>query len=107
MIPLARTSILRAARSQFYPSRTSTLFQLQQLSALSRLLSTLAVLEQKDGKIQSASLSAITAAAKLGGPVTAFVAGGGAKAGAAAEAAKIKGLDKVLVVDNAAYDKVR
>ncbi|TPX21763.1 Electron transfer flavoprotein alpha-subunit [Coccidioides immitis] len=107
MIPLARQSILRAARSQFYPSSTSSLFRSQQLSALSRLLSTLAVLEQRDGKIQGASLSAIAAATKLGGAVTAFVAGAGAKAGAAAEAAKIKGLDKVLVVDNAAYDKVR
>ncbi|KAI1957506.1 Electron transfer flavoprotein alpha-subunit [Ophidiomyces ophidiicola] len=102
MIPLARKSILRASRSQFCSSRTS--LQSHQLSALSRLLSTLAVLEQKDGKIQAASLSAISAAAKLGGPVTAFVACGGAKAGAAAEAAQIKGLDKVLVVENTAYD---
>lgn len=64
------------------------------------------MLEQRDGKIQGSSLSAITAAQKLGGSVTAFVAGSGAKGGAAAEAAKIKGLDKVLAVENAAYDKV-
>lgn len=64
------------------------------------------MLEQKDGKIQGSSLSAITAALKLGGSVTGFVAGEGVKAGAAAEAAKIKGLDKVLVVENGDYNKV-
>lgn len=98
---LVRHSILRAAA----PLRSQPIYR-SQLSALSRLLSTLAVLEQRDGKIQGSSLSAITAAQKLGGSVTAFVAGGGVKAGVAAEASKIKGVDKVLAVDNAAYDKV-
>jgi electron transfer flavoprotein alpha subunit len=64
------------------------------------------VLEQRDGKIQKSSLSAVTAALKLGGPVTAFVAGSGVLSGAVAEAAQIKGLDKVVAVDNAAYEKV-
>ncbi|KAL1954546.1 hypothetical protein VTO42DRAFT_1056 [Malbranchea cinnamomea] len=99
---LARHSILRTAQSQLHASRRS-LFQQQ--SAFARLLSTLAVLEQRDGKIQRSSLSAIAAAQKLGGPVTAFVAGSGVTSGAAAEAAKIKGLDKVLAVENGAYDK--
>ncbi|KAJ5191381.1 uncharacterized protein N7498_010366 [Penicillium cinerascens] len=102
MIPLARHSVLRAARSQIFP--TPTLRQ-PASSALARLLSTLAVLEQRDGKLQNSSLSAIAAAQKLGGPVTAFVAGSGVKSTSAAEAAKIKGLDKVVAVENDAYEK--
>jgi electron transfer flavoprotein alpha subunit len=104
MIPIARHSALRAVRSQFQPSRA---FNQPTASALARLLSTLAVLEQRDGKLQSSSLSAIAAAQKLGGSVTAFVAGTGVKGTAAAEAAKIKGLDKVVAVENDAYEKVR
>jgi electron transfer flavoprotein alpha subunit len=103
MIPIARHSVLRAARSQIYPIRT-----LRQpiSSALARLLSTLAVLEQRDGKLQNSSLSAIAAAQKLGGPVTAFLAGAGVKGTSAAEAAKIKGIEKVVAVENDAYEKV-
>lgn len=103
MIPIARQSVLRAARSQIYPSRA---FNQPALSALARLLSTLAVLEQRDGKLQASSYSAVAAAQKLGGSVTAFVAGKGVKGTAAAEASKIKGLEKVLAVDNEAYEKV-
>ncbi|KAJ5992856.1 hypothetical protein N7451_008580 [Penicillium sp. IBT 35674x] len=99
MLPIARYSVLRAARSQICPTRA-----LNQ-SALARLLSTLAVLEQRDGKLQSSSLSAIAAAQKLGGPVTAFLAGTGVKGASAAEAAKIKGLDKIVAVENDAYEK--
>ncbi|KAF1992290.1 electron transfer flavo protein, alpha subunit [Aulographum hederae CBS 113979] len=50
------------------------------------------------------SLAAVTAAMKLGGPVTGFVAGSGAKA-VAEEAGKVKGLNKVIYVENGAYDK--
>lgn len=103
MFPIARSSVLRAARSQIYPSRTCNQ---PSLSALARLLSTLAVLEQRDGKLQQSSLSAVAAAQKLGGSVTAFVAGKDVKGTAAAEAAKIKGLEKVVAVDNEAYEKV-
>ncbi|KAL9100586.1 MAG: hypothetical protein Q9163_004045 [Psora crenata] len=78
-------------------------FSLRQ-SGLARLLSSLAVLEQREGKLQNSSLSAVAAARKLGGPVTGFIAGSGVKA-VAEEAAKVKGLDKVLVVENASYDK--
>lgn len=106
MFPLARTSVLRAARSQLYPSR-STFNQPALSSALARLLSTLAVLEQRDGKLQPSSFSAVAAAQKLGGSVTAFIAGKGVKSSAATEAAKIKGLEKVVAVDNEAYEKVR
>jgi electron transfer flavoprotein alpha subunit len=34
------------------------------------------------------------------------VAGSGVKSGAAVEASRIKGLDRILVVENPAYDKV-
>lgn len=103
MFPLARQSALRAARSQIYPSRALN----QPTSALARLLSTLAVLEQRNGKLQTSSLAAIAAAQKLGGSVTGFVAGSGVKGSSAAEAAKIKGVEKVVAVDNDAYEKVK
>ncbi|EEA22484.1 Electron transfer flavoprotein alpha-subunit [Talaromyces marneffei ATCC 18224] len=102
MISVARPSVLRAVRSQLHPSRP--IFDVR-LSALTRLLSTLAVLEQRGGKLSSASLSAIAAAQKLGGSVTGFVAGDGVKSSAAVEAAKIKGVEKVVAVENAAYEK--
>lgn len=72
---------------------------------MSRLLSTLAVLEQKDGKLQNSSLAGITAGTKLGGSITAFVAGSGAKS-VADEAAKVKGIEKIIYVESDAYDKV-
>ncbi|BFZ61434.1 Electron transfer flavoprotein alpha-subunit [Saitoella coloradoensis] len=70
----------------------------------SRLLSTLAILEHRQGKWNSNSLSALTAATQLGPAVTAFIAGSDA-AKMAAEAAKFKGVEKVLTVENDAYDK--
>jgi len=77
-----------------------------QLSVFRRLLSSLAVLEQKDGKLNMSSLAAISAAQKLGDSVTGFVAGGGVKSVADA-AAKVQGIEKIIFVDNAAYDRVR
>ncbi|PMD50569.1 electron transfer flavo protein, alpha subunit [Hyaloscypha bicolor E] len=74
------------------------------LSALARLLSSLAVLEQRDGKLNHGSLGAVTAAKELGGSITGFVAGGNVKA-VAEEAAKVNGIEKVIAVNNAAYDK--
>jgi electron transfer flavoprotein alpha subunit len=90
MFAAARTSVLRSARAQ--------LRQTQSQAAWARLASTLAVLEAKDGKL--------TAGTKLGGSITAFVAGSGGKS-VAEEAGKAKGIEKVIYVDNAAYDKVR
>ena len=63
------------------------------------------MLEQREGKLQNGSLSAVTAAQKLGGSVTGLVAGSGIK-GVAEEAAKVKGIDKVIMIENGAYDKV-
>lgn len=73
--------------------------------ARSRLLSTLAVLEQRDGQLNHGSLSAFTAAKKLGGTVHGFIAGSSVSA-AAQEAAKIEGVEKIITVDNGAYEKV-
>ncbi|KAI1876776.1 uncharacterized protein JN550_000848 [Neoarthrinium moseri] len=99
---LTRHTALRAARST---SRANGLSAASYSpSALRRLLSSLAILEQRDGKLNHGSLSAITAAKKLGGPVHGFVAGDNIK-GVADEAAKVDGVDKIIAVDNAAYEK--
>jgi electron transfer flavoprotein alpha subunit len=63
------------------------------------------VLEQRDGKLNVSSLAAVSAGQKLGGSVTAFVAGSGVKS-VADEAAKVKGIEKIIYVENGAYDKV-
>ena len=102
MFSIARHSALRQASTCSRPLRS---LSLAQQTLLSRLLSTLAVLEQKDGKLLHGSLSAVTAAQKLGGSITGFVAGSGVKA-VAEEAAKVKGIDKIIKVENEAYDKV-
>ncbi|GAB1319064.1 Electron transfer flavoprotein alpha-subunit [Madurella fahalii] len=73
-------------------------------AALRRLLSALAVLEQRDGKLNASSLSAITAAQKLGGSIHGFVAGSNIKL-VAEEAAKVEGVEKIIAVENAAYEK--
>lgn len=74
-------------------------------AALRRLASTLAILEQREGKLNHGSLSAITAAQKVGGPVHGFVAGSSIKA-VADEAATAEGVEKIISVDSGAYDKV-
>lgn len=96
MLSQVSRSVLRQARPQF---------RAQSLSQLQRLLSTLAVLEQNNGVLNMGSLSAVTAAKKLGGPITAFVAGGNIKSVAEA-AAKVEGVEKVISIDNSAYDRV-
>lgn len=47
----------------------------------------------------------MAAAQKLGGSITAFLAGTGAKS-AAEQAAKVKGIENILYVENGAYDRV-
>ncbi|KAF2760521.1 electron transfer flavo protein-like protein subunit alpha [Pseudovirgaria hyperparasitica] len=101
MHSLARQSTLRSAR---FCLRHNQPIAISRLSAYRRLLSTLAVLEQRDGKLNTSSLAAVTAAQKLGGTITAFIAGGGVKA-VADETAKVKGIEKIIYVDNAAYDR--
>lgn len=103
MLSIARQAGLRTARSQICPD-APTLFARSRSSRLSRLLSTLAILEQRDGKLNSASLGAVTAGLKLGGPVHGLVAGKNGKAVADA-ATTVQGLEKVLFVEDEAYEK--
>ena len=102
MLSTARYSILRQTKASFYSS--NSLGQAQR-TAFARLLSTLAILEQREGQLLNASLSTVTAAQKLGGSITGFVAGSNVKP-VAEQAAKVKGLDKIIMVENGAYDKV-
>lgn len=104
MFSAARRTALRSVGA--VPRSTSIFSSSYGPSALRRLLSSLAVLEQRDGKLNHGSLSAITAAKKLGGSIHGFVAGSSIKA-VAEEAAKVEGVEKIIAVDNAAYDKVR
>ena len=92
-LPRAWTSIRSVSRQHSNPS------------TFVRLLSSLALLEQRNGKLEHSSLSAVTAAQKIGGSVVGFVAGSGIRA-VAEEASKVKGLEKVIIVDNGAYDRV-
>lgn len=92
MIPIASRTALRAARTQ---SRTSF---------LQRLASTLAILEQREGGLNSASLGAVTAGQQIGGSIHGFVAGKNVK-DVAEQAAKVKGLEKIIMVENEAYER--
>ncbi|KAI7860548.1 electron transfer flavoprotein alpha-subunit [Circinella umbellata] len=64
---------------------------------------TLLIVEHKDGAITGATLNALTAASKLGGSVTALVAGG--DDAIAQSIAKYTGVSKVLTASDAAYSK--
>ena len=50
-------------------------------------------------------MSSVTAAQRLGGSITGIVAGSSIKS-VAEEAAKVKGIDKIIMIENGAYDKV-
>ena len=65
-------------------------------------MSTLVWIEHEDGALKDASLSAIAAATQLGGDVIALVAGASVAA-VAEQAARIAGVSKVLLADDAAY----
>ncbi len=65
-------------------------------------MATLLIAEHDNASIKDATNKTLTAAAALGGEVDVLVAGEGAKAAAEA-AAKLKGVRKVLLADNAAY----
>ncbi|KAF2430069.1 electron transfer flavo protein-like protein subunit alpha [Tothia fuscella] len=101
MFSIARSTALRQARTQLRPSNA---ISTPHLSAFARLLSSLAVLEQRDGKLNMSSLAAVSAAQKLGGSVTAIVAGSNIKA-VADQAAKVKGIEKIIYIENGAYDR--
>ncbi|KAK5070420.1 Electron transfer flavoprotein alpha-subunit [Lithohypha guttulata] len=93
MLPIARNSALCAIRQQ------------HRISSLQRLASTLAILEQREGGLNSGSLGAITAGQKLGGTIHGFIAGKSVKS-IAEEVAKANGLEKVIMVENEAYERM-
>ncbi|RDA87280.1 hypothetical protein CP532_1314 [Ophiocordyceps camponoti-leonardi (nom. inval.)] len=99
MISGVGRSCLRTSKQLLRPN-----FSGLSMSSRRRLLSTLAVLEQRDGKLNHASLRTLTAAKSVGGPVHAFIAGSNVSA-AAEEAAKVDGVEKVTIVENEAYEK--
>lgn len=101
MYSLARQSLLRQSRTRLCRSSHATIHP---RSTFARLLSSLAVLEQRDGSLNVSSLAAVSAAQKLGGSVTAIVAGSNIKS-VAEEVGKVKGIEKVIFVENGAYDK--
>lgn len=103
MFSASRKSALRQLNAQI---RHAQLSQSHNPSAFARFLSSLAILEQRNGTLEAGSLTSVAAAQKLGGSVTAFLAGTGAKS-AAEQAAKVKGIENILYVENGAYDRVR
>lgn len=68
-----------------------------------RCLDSLVFVETASGKVTSGSLSTITAAAQLGEPVTALVAGSEGE-GVSKQAAGIEGVSNVLVAKDAKFD---
>ncbi|GJD45457.1 Electron transfer flavoprotein subunit alpha [Methylobacterium cerastii] len=66
-------------------------------------MTTLLLVEHGQSEIKDGTLKALTAAKELGAPIHALVVGAGSK-GAADAAAKLDGVDKVLLADDAAYD---
>ncbi len=67
-------------------------------------MSVLVLVEHSDGAIADATLAAVCAASKLGSPVHLLIAGGGGEADQTADAAaKIAGVEKVLVAADDAY----
>lgn len=101
MLPTARRALTKQATGLTARTRAFNL----NAHARQRLLSTLAILEQKNGTLNHSSLSAFTAAKNLGGSVHGFIAGSNIKS-VAEEVAKAEGVDKIIAVDSGAYDKV-
>ena len=66
-------------------------------------MATLLYIEHEGGAVRDASLKALTAAAQLGAHVHALVLGSGSRPAAEA-AAKLDGIETVLVCEDAAYD---
>ncbi|HCW4199570.1 electron transfer flavoprotein subunit alpha/FixB family protein [Acinetobacter baumannii] len=65
-------------------------------------MSILVIADHNNQKLNGATLNVVAAAQKIGGDITVLVAGSGAQAVADA-AAKVAGVSKVLLADNAAY----
>lgn len=65
-------------------------------------MSILVIAEHDNASLKGATLNTVAAAQKIGGDIHVLVAGGGCTA-AAEQAAKVAGVSKVLLADNAAY----
>ena len=65
-------------------------------------MSILVIAEHDNNTLNAATLNVVAAAQEIGGDITVLVAGSGAQAVADA-AAKVAGVSKVLLADNAAY----
>ena len=65
-------------------------------------MSILVIADHNNQTLNGATLNVVAAAQKIGGDITVLVAGSGAQAVADA-AAKVAGVSKVLLADNAAY----
>lgn len=87
----------------YYVYQARPLF-FQRLYSTAGGVNSLLLVEHKDGKIAGATLNALSAANKLGGSVTALVAGD-APESVAQTIAKYKGVSKVLTATDAAYAK--
>lgn len=90
--------MLKSGRSVAQPSRLHSLY-----TSIARAISSLVLAEQNHGKLQPATLHAVTAAKQLGGPVTMLVAGKGI-AEVASAASAVEGVEKVLVADDATLE---
>ncbi|KAJ1921726.1 Electron transfer flavoprotein alpha-subunit [Mycoemilia scoparia] len=100
-IMLRLPRLASAGRSLLYNS-TRSLIGSNRFSAY-RLASTLVFAEHKDSKLEESTLNAVTAARKLGGPVTALIAGKDADK-VAVSLADTEGVDKVVYVKDDAYE---
>jgi len=75
---------------------------IRESSQARRLASTLVIAEHTNGVISAGTLSTVTAASKIGGDVSVLVMGKGVD-GAAKHAATIKGVSKVLTLDDEVF----
>ncbi len=67
-------------------------------------MSILVVAEHESGHLKSSTLNVVTAATRIGAPVTVLVAGGASARPAAEAAAKVAGVARVLLAEDALYE---
>ncbi|KAK5702317.1 Electron transfer flavoprotein alpha-subunit [Elasticomyces elasticus] len=104
MVAPLRNSLLRQATTCLRQTQSTPVARLSHNATIQRLLSTLAVLEQREGKLNHSSLASVTAAQRMGGSVHGILAGSNVKS-VADEAAKVDGLEKIIYIENGDYDK--
>ncbi|KAK3630561.1 Electron transfer flavoprotein alpha-subunit [Elasticomyces elasticus] len=104
MVAPLRNSLLRQATTCLRQTQPTPVARLSRIATIQRLLSTLAVLEQREGKLNHSSLASVTAAQRMGGSVHGILAGSNVKS-VADEAARVDGLEKIIYIENSDYDK--